>query len=335
MNLLCNIISQILFLEIYTCEGGMEVRLWLARRDKRKGFVFTPLKTVDRLVLKKWAFHFAVISITGDDVVAKPYQNGDPFVKKILDNEKLLWTIHHSSHPQDSFIAFVRKEVVDKYHDLLVDSNIAVLEKFISKEKVVDKEKILLSVCEDKFRWNEFHRNAFLLNASCHVIYHKIQLPILLLFFALLLGNFFVNNNLRKEYELVQNQLGVKQRSEKKLRENRQKLGRLEEKYQNFYSGSFALIADRIASYVPVNVDLVLLSIFPLSSNEEFSSTRAQENKQCKDVIRVKGEVSTPGSVTLFTQLLSADKLFSKIEIISLNRQKEDTTYLFELQLML
>lgn len=335
MNLLYTVIKQVLLLEIHSRDGVSDVRFWLARRDKHNRFVLKPLKGMDSETLKRWAYYPVVLFVTGDDVVAKPYQQDDSFVKKIINNEKLLWTIQYGSDSQESFIAFVRKEITEKYEVLLADHSLTVLGRFVGKEVDSNKENLLLSLYEEQLSWSKLRRNKPLLNACCQMIYHQIQIPVLLLFFALLLGNFFVNNHLRKEYDVIQNQISVQQRNEKRSRENRLQLGRLEEKYQNFYSGSLALLADRIASYVPVNVDLTLLSIFPLASDNEFSSIKKQESKERKDLIRVKGEVSTPGSVTLFTQLLAADPLFSKIEIVALNRQKEGTIYLFELQLML
>lgn len=333
MNILTPIIRKVLFLEVRTNQGSAEGKLWLVTRRQGGKFSFNALELDDKN-LKKYKHGLAILVVTGDEVVEKPYEATDPSFKKITENEHLIWNINHQSS-QGSKISFIRKDILEDFHHLLKGHSVHKVSEYLFKECEIDKEAIVESFFKETVNIKSICKDAKLLNSFSHAIYQTLQLPVLLTILALLLGNFYVNSNFRSEYEEIQTQLNAKRKNEKQLLENKQKIGRMEKHYQNFYSGSLALIADRIASYVPTNVSLNLCSIFPLPKNEEFVLGNKQEDKTPKNIVLVKGEVQTPGSVTLFTELLGADKMFSKVEMLSLERLKDQDYYSFELQITL
>lgn len=103
--------------------------------------------------------------------------------------------------------------------------------------------------------------------------------------------------------------------------------------YNQIPNQSFALLADRIASYVPANLYLTTMNIFPLGKNRNLRDRTTLPLEY--HIIRIKGTVETPGSVTLLSQLLESDNLFKKVKVIQLGRLKNTNLFEFELEITL
>lgn len=329
-----NIRSKILLFEIVVNDEKQDVRLWVASFNK--GEVHFEQKTLNTEVsLDKWKYRIAILSITGDPVVSKLYKTDDASIKKITENEELFWSVTPSGTDEELIVSFLRKDSVKGLLDRLEKSHIYVLDKWIGKSGTFDKEKYVSEFLHKEMNLSAVSKTPGRIDVICNMLYYRLRLLVLLLFFFLLLGNFLINTQLRKEYETVQTELNMKQRTDKIYQENQKKQGRIQAEYQKIPDCSFALIADRIASYVPTNVRLNLLSIFPLENNGAGMANRTKGLKLSTKTVVVKGEVEIPGSITLFAQFLSSDKLFSKVEILSLVRQKDSPIFNFELSITL
>ncbi len=326
-----NPINKIWLFEIRIDGGKQEARLWKVRfakgslRFEQKDFKMEGS-------LEKWKHSMALLSITGEGVVSKLYRKDDASIKKVTENEELLGSITPTESGEELVVSFLRKDAVGEFLNRLEKNHIYVLDKWIGKIGTFNKENYVAGFYEKEMNLAAIRQTPGRLNMVCNVIYYKLRLPVLLVFFFLLLGNFFLNTRYRKEYEAVQTELSMKQRSDKVQQENQKKKGRIQAEYQKIPDCSFALIADRIASYVPTNVSLHLLSVFPLESGGGSSIVNRQKGLKLRTgTVIVKGEVEIPGSITLLSQLLSSDKMFSKVEILSLERQKDSSMYSFEL----
>ncbi len=322
-------IHKIGLFEIRISSEKQEARLWKVRFAKGDIDFEQKAFTMDDS-LEKWKHSMALLAITGEGVVSKLYRKDDASVKKITENEELLWTITPTETGEELVVSFLRKDSIGDFLDRLNKSNIYVLDKWIGKSGTFDKEDYVAGIYEREMSLSAIRQTPGRLNMVCNVMYYKFRLPVLLLFFFLLLGNFLLNTRFRKEYEAVQTELNMKQRNDKARQENQKKEGRIQAEYQKIPDCSFALIADRVASYVPINVRLNLLSVFPLESGSSIIN-RQKGLKLKTGTVVVKGEVEIPGSITLFSQLLSSDKMFSKVEILSLARQKDSSMFSFEL----
>ncbi len=326
------IVNKVLLFEIATAGEVPEIQLWAASLTKGQvRFQQKAFHMGDSL--EKWKHHIALLSVTGGAVVSKLYRVGDTSIKKVTENEELFWNVSAPESEEGVVVSFLRKELIRELLEQLNRDKIYVLDKWIGPTGVFNKEKYVADFYAREMNLSAIRRSPDRLNTVCQVMYHRMRLPVLLLFFFLLLGNFLVNTRLRKEYDAIQSELAMKQRTDKIQQENQKKQGRIQAEYQKIPNQSFALIADRIASYVPTNVRLHSLSIAPLNENGLVSRTK--ESKFRYGTILVKGQVEIPGSITLFSQFLSSDKMFSKVEILNLARQKDSSLYSFDILITL
>lgn len=328
------IMGKSLLVEVKVANERNEVKLWVVNSGK-KGVRIQHKESDMEKSLEKWKHSMAVLSISGDQIVSKLYPNDDPAIKKITENKDLVWSIIPSEKNNECLVSFLRKDSLGESIELLDKNNIHILDTWIGRNEIPDKEKRITDFYNKEMSIPAIRKTPGRLNVICDVLYFKLRLPILLLFFCLLLGNFFINTQLRKDYETIQTELNLKRRNYKAFQENQKKQNRLQTEYEKITDVSFALIADRIASYVPTNVQLNLLSVFPLESTRSSARSREKGLKLKIGSIIVKGEVEIPGSVTLFTQFLSSDNLFSKVEILSLHKQKDSSLFNFELLITL
>jgi hypothetical protein len=308
----------------------MKTTLGVVKYDR--GEVRYEKKEFKKESLEKWKHNMTILSITGDQVVSKIYQQDDLSIKKITEKENLIWSITQTES-KELLISFLSKEYTVDFIESLAKNSIYVMETWVDRSDAFDKKQRITAFYETQMTLSAIRKSGKL-NTLCNLLYHKLQLSVLLLLFFLLLGNYFMNADIRKEYETKQTELNIKQRNNKTKLENQQKLGRIAEEYNKIPDCSFALIADRIASYVPANVRLNLLSIFPVESGSS-SMVRNKGLKIKAGMIVIRGDVDLPGSVTLFTQFLSADKLFSKVDIVTLSRKKDSSMFEFELHVTL
>lgn len=112
-----------------------------------------------------------------------------------------------------------------------------------------------------------------------------------------------------------------------------QKRNSLITRYNQIPNRSIALLADRIASYIPANLFLFSMNVFPVIKN---TNSRDKKELSIEDhTIRLKGVVETPGSITLLSQLLEADTLFTKVKIVRMERRKDSDMFGFEMEITL
>ena len=328
------IIGKSLLFEVRISNEPIDIKLWVVHGSK-KGIRIEQKEFSTNKSLEKWKHSIAILSISGDQIVSKLYSKEDAAIKKITENKDLLYNITPSEKKDECLVSFLRKDEINQFIELLDKNNIHILDTWIDRNELSTKKERLNDFYSKEMSLSVIRKTPGRLNIFCDSIYYKLRLPVLLIFFCLLLGNFFINTQLRGDYEMIQTELNMKRRNDKAFQENQKRQNRLQTEYQKIPDSSFALIADRIASYVPTGVQLNLLSVFPLESARNHAGSREKGLKLKTGSIIVKGEVEIPGSVTLFTQFLSSDHLFSKVEIRSLSRQKDSSLFNFELQITL
>ncbi len=328
------ITGKIVLVEINTTDSGQEIRLY--RVIITKGKVLLVEKEYSGVKsLEKWKHSLAFLFVTGTRVVTKPYAREDLSIKRILENKELHCDITPASEEGRQNLSFVRKEVPRELLELLKKNRISLLKLFVGRRENPAVEERIKLFWEREMSPGVIRKSPERLNMLCNALYHRIQLPVLITFLLLLLGNYFVNSHLRQENETMSARINMRQKSSKTRQKEEEKLGRLIKLYQQAPDCSLAAVADRIASYVPQNLTLTTLSIFPLVSGLNHSNRRKKDVELVNKVVIIKGWSDIPGSITLFSQFLGKDDMFGKVEVISLSRRKEENLFDFELQLTL
>jgi hypothetical protein len=275
----------------------------------------------------------AILSVSGEKVFTKHYPVGDTAIKKITENNELLWSVA-SNDEQTVTITFLRKEYLSSLLDELAANHIHIVEQRIMSEYVPLTDNETLEITDKYFHLSTLRHIPERLNLLCSLLFYRLRLPVLILLFLLLLGNFMLNERLRGENSALQTELQIRERTNKAQKETQERQGRIGAEYRKIPKVSFALLSDRIASYLPEGVRLSNLTVFPPISSGSLINRNKEVNISF-NVVRLQGETTIPGSVTLLTQFLDSDELFSGVEIVSLQRQKESSLFRFELLIKL
>jgi hypothetical protein len=334
MSIVRTIAGRVLLFEVETMDDRKEIRLHKASIGK-KSISFSAKEYTGIKSLEKWNHSIAFVFVTGNQVASKQYIQEDASIKKILDNENLLCDIASVGENKERTISFVRKEIIQELLDQLKKNNIPVANVFIGKKENTTIEERLRAYWEKEMSPDVILKSPERLNVFFNMLYYRLQLPILIAFFFVLLGNYFVNSHIRQENETLNIRIDAKRKSNEVRQEGKDKLSRLTKMYREVPSYSLAAVADRIASYVPLHLRLNTLSIHPPTSDAGSIGRRKKDLNMRSNIIIVKGWSDIPGCITLFSQLLSKDATFGKVEIISLTKREDANLFDFELQLTL
>lgn len=332
MRTLKYIMPNLLLFELCTSERGNCIRVWKAS-NKRDALSLVEHRDLELNNMEKWKHSPAILLITGDKVISKKFSIADTSIKKITENPELLWNIYSSNDSEEFTIYFLRKELAEELIECLDRNYIYILEKIVNNDEATKREQIIADFYKKSIKLLDFRQNQTQSNLLSLIIYYKIRLFLLLFFFIILLGNFLLNTRFRQEYEAVQNELYIHQRTNRQQQDNQKKKGRIQSQYESIPSRTFALLADRIGSYIPPQIVLSSLIISPL---EGTGSNNVLQNKKLKfnnNSIIIKGETEIPGGVSLLTQYLDRDHLFSSVKIHSLIRDKDSSWFTFELNI--
>lgn len=330
MRLIPSILNEIIIAEVEASNGTASVRVTTARYSSKDSDII--LRNIDH-EKEEWSkkkHGIALLLIKGSDVGTKEFATSDKDgVKKITENENLLWTIHEENN--FSTIDFIRKSSVENILNELRDRSLHIIEITVSRHPDTDLRTTLLDLYEKKLNFERLKKSKEFSAFFFDSLFDKIKLPFLLFFFVLLFVNYIVFSNIKEKYEISETAYNIRLQKNKQERENNEKANRLFGEYDKIRSYPLALLSDRIASYMPKDIRLVSMVFFP----EDRSNAGARTASKNANLIIVKGKAEIAGTVLLFAQYLQEDKLFSKVDIININNLKDNGSYDFELHIIL
>lgn len=311
--------------------GRKEIAMVYFRRGKVDIREFRDFETQ---TLSKWKNIPVLLWVVGDQVISKKYLKDDPMLKKITSNSELLLDMEIRNNGEQ-VLSFLRKDklsedlqIVEKHRLPLID--IWIYDSMLNLSDIRSRLGLLY---KEKFRSSALFRETGFKNKIAEMLFQRLFFPILLLAFGLLLGNFFIYSYLTKQNQQRQSII-LQNRKEKQVSSTeQQKESLFFAAYEQIPDHSFALLADRIASYIPVNLYLNYLEMFPVTQKAGGKNKNGLSIKY--DTIHLKGVVETPGAITLLSQFLESDNLFNKVRVVRLERLKKSDTFEFELEIIL
>lgn len=325
------IMHKSLFFELCINENEEKVRVWNVYY-KSETVWLEEWKTDYEEGIRKWKYVPTLLLITSEAVINKRLQTDDHILQRITDNKELLWEISEEPDGVQQNISFLRKEKVDNLTNLLSRHHIPILKTWIRKTARENEKDLISDFYEKQLKASSLFQNIPLSNTLSLLAYQKLRLPVLLCIFIVALANFGLNNHLRKEYEKTSAELQTAKRHNKDLQANPDEEGSLFSQYQSERVYPSALMADRIASYVPQQLILTSLKLFTEGKNKPDNHLRKKQTKEVVEkIIFIKGETSVPGCVSLFSQSLENDKLFKDVTIKSLLKKSNSPDFTFEL----
>jgi len=333
MKLTSFLFRKIVLIHVEMGKNGIERKEETSVRFSKEKAVIGKWKDFEIDTISKWKNVPVLIIITGEGIISKIYDKQDITDKRIIKDPDFIWNIE-TENGQGQILSFLRRDKLSNLLQVFKQHHLVLIDMWIYGTGVkYDVQKRLDKLYIEHFKSSMLLKSPDYKDILANVIFQKIFFPVLLLFFTLLLGNYFLNSYYTKQYQQMQS---VIQQDERKNRVNsleEQKKNQLLAGYNQIPNQSFALLADRIASYVPANLYLTSLNIFPIEKN---SNTRDKSTLPLDfHIIRLKGTVETPGSVTLLSQLLESDSLFEKVKVVQIGRMKNTNLFEFELEINL
>lgn len=329
MNITSYLFRKVCLLNIKIGKSGIERKQIASIRFLKGKALIENWRDFEDNALSKWKNSPVLVLVTGEEIVSKLYDKEDTNLKRIMEGSDFLWDIKVEEEKGET-ITFLRRNnlsaflrIIEQQHLILIDTWIyGTNEECDIKTRL---ERLFLS----QFASSTLMRASGFRAKLANLLYRKILLPVLLLFFVILLGNYFLNSYYTTQYQQINNNIRQNKKENRASSKEIQKIPG----YNLIPNQSFALLADRIASYIPSNVYLTSMHIFPMKKKNDVRDKK--ELNLDYHIIRLTGTVETPGSVTLLSELLESDNLFKKVKVVQLSQKKNTTIFEFELEINL
>lgn len=283
--------------------------------------------------ISKWKKSPVLMIFTGDGIISKAYDKEDVANKRIMKDSNFIWNIE-TTGGKEQILSFMRRDNLSEFLQMCKQQHLILIDNWIYGSNVeYDIQIRLENLYLEHFKSSMLSQSSDFKDTLANALFQKLFFPVLLSFFFLLLGNYFLNSYYAKQYQHKQSIIQLNERKNRANSQEELKKNQLLAGYNQIPNKSFALLADRIASYIPSNLYLTSMNIFPPRKN--------RKNRELKTlpmdyhIIQLKGMVETPGSVTLLSQLLESDKLFEKVKVVQLGRLKKTNIFEFELEIIL
>lgn len=333
MNIPSFLFRKITLLHIEMGQDGIVRRKSAAVHFSKGKAVMGSWADFDMATLSKWKNAPALVLITGENIISRAYDKQDAGNKRIMNDAGFLWDLNVADGGGET-LSFLRREQLAEFLQAIGQQHLVLIDTWIyGSDTEYSIPSRLEKLYADRFKSSALMKSSDFKNTLANALFQKLFLPVLLLFFGLLLGNYFLNSYYTKQYQEKQNIIQQNKRESRASSAEEQKKNQLLAGYTQIPDQSFALLADRIASYVPVGMFLTAMDIFPLSRKTNPANKKVLPLDF--HVIRIKGTVEVPGSITLLSQLLEADSLFEKVKVVQLERIKNEDVFEFELEITL
>lgn len=333
MKITSFLFRKIVLFRIELGKNTIERKQMTTVRFSRRKAIVGKWKDFEFEAMSKWKNSPVLMIFMGDGIISKLYDQQDIANKKIMKDSNFIWNIE-TTDAQEQRISFLRRDNLSEFLQMCKQQHLILIDNWIYRADEEYNIQIRLeNLYLEHFRSSMLLQSSDFKNMLANVLFQKLFLPVLLLFFALLLGNYFLNSYYTKQYQQKQSIIQQNERNNRVNSQEEQKKNQLLAGYNKIPNQSFALLADRIASYIPSNLYLTSMNIFPLGKNKNVRDRKTLPMEY--HTIRLKGTVETPGSVTLLSQLLESDKLFEKVKVVQLGRLKNTNIFEFELEITL
>ena len=250
-----------------------------------------------------------MLFVTGKSVGCRPNDPADPITRRIECNKDLYTTVSG-----DGLICYVRKDVVDVVSNSIGKHVVGVV--VYRETDMPDIESEIESICAVRLSFSSLKHDLPLCNALASGLLKKILLPVLLIYLAILLANFFIHSSLTERIGTLRAETALRTVAERQRTEITKSQERLFLEYDSVYDLDIAVLADAVASILPDDIRLISLG---------FNGA---------DVV-TEGEALSADTVLLFAQKLKSDNLFQTVNVVRLEKDMKEDVFKFEINMRL
>lgn len=251
----------------------------------------------------------SVAFITGEAVGSKAYDASNPIVRRIEANKDLYVSVHDAAA-----IDYVRKSVVDS---AVKDSGCKVIETIVCRTMdSVDTEAHISAARQRRLSISALKKDMSLVDYLASRLLKRLLLPVLIIYLAVLLANFFVHSKLTERLGEMRSTYARESAEAKKRSEMTQAQERLFADYRTIQDVNMSGLADNIASLLP---DDMRLTSFVFNNM----------------LVEICGDAFSSEAVMSFVDALRDKVKCEAVNVISLEKDRKEDLFRFEIQMML
>ena len=251
----------------------------------------------------------SVAFVTGEAVGCKDYDATNPIVRRIEANKDLYVSVHDAAT-----IDYVRKSVVDS---AMKDLGCKVIEVVVCKlMDSVDIEAHISAARQRRLSISALKQDLTLVDYLAGRLIKRLLLPVLLIYLAVLLANFFIHSEFTERLGEVRSANARESAEAKKRSEVTQAQERLFADYQAIQDVNMSGLSDDIASILPDDIRLTSLV---------FRNMR----------VVIHGDAFSSEIVMSFVECLREKIECESISVISLEKDRKEDLFRFEIYMML
>ena len=251
----------------------------------------------------------SVAFVTGEAVGCKDYDASNPIVRRIESNADLYVSVHG-----DTTIDYVRKSVVDS---AVKDSGCKFIEVVVCKSMdSVDIEAHISAARQRRLSISALKQDLTLVDYLAGRLLKRLLLPVLLIYLAVLLANFFIHSELTERLGEVRSANARESAEAKKRSEVTQAQERLFSEYRAIQAIHMSGLSDDIASLLPDGIRLTSLV---------FGNMR----------VGICGDAFSPEIAMSFVYSLRQKIKCESVNVISLTKDKKEDLLRFEIHMLL
>lgn len=251
----------------------------------------------------------SVAFVTGETVGSKAYDASNPIVRRIEANKDLYMSVHDAAA-----IDYVRKAVVDS---AVMYSGCKVIEVVVCKlMDSVDIEAHIGAARQRRLSISALKQDMSLVDHLASRLLKRLLLPVLIVYLAVLLANFFVHSELTKRLGEMRSTYARESAEAKKRSEVTQAQERLFADYRAIQDVNMSGLADDIATLLPDDIRLTSLVFNNM-------------------LVEICGEAFSSESVMSFVDALRDKVECEAVNVISLEKDRKEDLFRFEIHMML
>lgn len=251
----------------------------------------------------------SVAFITGEAVGSKAYDASNPIVRRIEANKDLYVSVHDAAA-----IDYVRMSVVDS---AVKDSGCKVIEVVVCKSMdSVDIEAHISAARQRRLSISALKQDMSLVDHLASRLLKRLLLPMLIVYLAVLLANFFVHSELTKRLGEMRSTYARESDEAKKRSEVTQAQERLFADYRAIQDVNMSGLADDVASLLPDDMRLTSLVFNNM-------------------LVEICGDAFSSEAVMTFVDALRDKVEYESVNVISLEKDRKEDLFKFEIHMML
>ncbi len=251
----------------------------------------------------------AVVFVTGETVGSKCYDASDPIVRRIEANADLYVSVHDKST-----IDYVRKSIVDSATE---DSTVRIIGVVVCRNlDSVDMDAEMTAIRLKRLSLSALKKDLPLSDYFASRFLKRILLPVLLVYLAILIANFFIHSGLTERLGEIRSAYARESVEAKRRSAVTQAHERLFTEYRAVPDVDMSGLSDDVAPLVPYDMRLTSLA---------FKEAQAW----------ICGDAFSSETVMSFVDSLRSTAECETVNVIMLEKDRKEDLFRFKIQMML